>query len=209
VIEQTSLRERKKARTRASIREAALELFAARGFERVKVADVAAEADVSEATVYNYFATKEDLVYGELETFRAAMLDAVRERGAGVSAAQAFRDFLLGQRAPAGTDAELARLVTITRIITTSPALLARERLVDDESTAALAALLAAERRATAADVRPWVAAHALVGAHRTLIAFLRQQVLAGVTGPLLRRRVRAQTVKAFGLVDDGLTGYV
>jgi AcrR family transcriptional regulator len=208
-IENVGLRARKKARTRAAIREAALALFAERGFERVKVADVADRADVSEATVYNYFATKEDLVYGELETFRAAMLQAVRERGTGVSAAQAYRDFLLGQRAPAGTGEELARLVTITRIITTSPALLARERLVDDASTAALAAEIAVERRAAATDVRPWVAAHALVGAHRALIAFLRQQVLAGVGGPLLRRRVRAQTVKAFALLDEGLAGYL
>jgi AcrR family transcriptional regulator len=208
VVNETGLRERKKARTRAAIREAALELFAARGFERVKVADVAARAEISEATVYNYFSTKEDLVYGELETFRSAMLAAVRDKAAGVSAAEAFRDFLLGQGAPARTDDELDRLVTITRIITSSPALLARERLVDDESTAALADLIAAQVRAPAGDVRPWVTANALLGGHRALIAFLRQQVLAGVGGPLLTRRVRAQTVKAFARLDDGLRGY-
>ncbi len=208
MVNETGLRERKKARTRAAIHEAALELFAARGFERVTVAEVAARAEISEATVYNYFPTKEDLVYGELETFRSAMLAAVRDKGAGVSAADAFRDFLLGQRAPARTGDELDRLVTITRIITSSPALLARERLVDDQSTAALAELIAAQVRAPAGDVRPWVTANALLGVHRALIAFLRQQVLAGVGGPLLTRRVRAQTVKAFACLDDGLRGY-
>lgn len=207
--ELAGLRERKKARTRASIREAALALFAARGFERVKVADVAAQAEVSEATVYNYFATKEDLVYGELETFRAAMLAAVRDRRAEVSLAEAFRDFLLGLGAPARTGEELAQLVTITRIITTSPALLARERLVDDQSTAALADLIGTQLRAPANDVRPWVSANALIGVHRALIAFLREQVLAGVGGALLTRRVRAQTVKAFALLDEGLRGYL
>lgn len=202
------LRERKKARTRAVIRETAIELFAERGFERVRVAEVAQRADVSEATVFNYFPTKEDLVYGELETFRAAMLDAVRERDPGTTAAEAFRDFLLNRPAPARTPEELGQLVTITRVITESPALLARERRVDDDSTAALADLIAAELRAPAGDVRPWVAAHALLGAHRALIGFFRAQVLAGVDGPLLRRRVRAQTVRAFALVDDGLAGY-
>jgi AcrR family transcriptional regulator len=208
MTDEVGLRERKKARTRVTIREAALELFAARGFERAKVAEIAARAEVSEATVYNYFPTKEDLVYGELETFRSAMLAAVRDRAAGVSAAEAFRDFLLGQRAPVRAGDEPDRLVAITRIITTSPALLARERLVDDESTAALADLIAAQLRAPAGDVRPWVTANALLGVHRALIAFLRQQVLSGVGGPLLTRRVRAQTVKAFALLDDGLRGY-
>jgi len=49
------LRERKKARTRRAIADAAARLFAERGYERVAVSDVAREAEVSEQTVYNYF----------------------------------------------------------------------------------------------------------------------------------------------------------
>src|SRR4030081_1871330 len=56
------LRERKKARTRRVIADAAARLFAERGYEQVAVSDVAREADVSEQTVYNYFQTKEQLV---------------------------------------------------------------------------------------------------------------------------------------------------
>lgn len=63
------LRERKKQRTRAAIMDAALALFTSRGFEAVTTAEVARTAEVSEATVFNYFATKEDLVYDRLETF--------------------------------------------------------------------------------------------------------------------------------------------
>ena len=40
---------------------------------------VARRADVSEATVFNYFPTKEDLVYGRLEEFEAALVLAARE----------------------------------------------------------------------------------------------------------------------------------
>ena len=56
------LRERKKARTRRVIADAAARLFAERGYEQVAVSDVAREAEVSEQTVYNYFQTKEQLV---------------------------------------------------------------------------------------------------------------------------------------------------
>ena len=56
------LRERKKARTRHVIADAAARLFAERGYEQVAVSDVAREAEVSEQTVYNYFQTKEQLV---------------------------------------------------------------------------------------------------------------------------------------------------
>jgi AcrR family transcriptional regulator len=74
------LRERKKQRTRWLIGRTAWDLFAERGFERVTVAAVARGADVSEATVFNYFKTKEALVFDDMEAFGAALLSAVSLR---------------------------------------------------------------------------------------------------------------------------------
>ncbi|MDA0161456.1 TetR family transcriptional regulator [Solirubrobacter ginsenosidimutans] len=70
------LRERKKAATRAAISDVATRLFEARGFEAVTVADIAAAADVSKKTVFNYFPAKEDLFFDAEDAVRDALVAA-------------------------------------------------------------------------------------------------------------------------------------
>ena len=79
----SGLRERKKARTRQAIADAAARLFAERGYEQVAVSDVAREAEVSEQTVYNYFQTKEQLVTDRDQLVRDELSRLIRTRAPG------------------------------------------------------------------------------------------------------------------------------
>jgi len=58
----TGLRERKKQKTREAIQRAALRLFSRNGYDETTVEDIAAAAEISASTFFNYFPTKEDVV---------------------------------------------------------------------------------------------------------------------------------------------------
>lgn len=59
--------ERRKARTRAAILEAASELFQTRGYDETSIQDIAESADAGVGTVYGYFASKEEILRGVLD----------------------------------------------------------------------------------------------------------------------------------------------
>ena len=80
---QAGLRERKKRETRARIADTALRLFKERGFDQTTVADVAAAADVSVKTVFNYYPAKEDLFFDRADEIEQIWLDAVADRRPG------------------------------------------------------------------------------------------------------------------------------
>jgi AcrR family transcriptional regulator len=211
VTVELGLRERKKLRTRQLIADTARRLFLERGFDRVTVAEIARTADVSEATVFNYFRTKEDLVFSGLEQFEAELLDSVRHREVGESALAAFARFILRPRGllAEGDDARAADLLNITRLIATTPELLAAEQQIFATYTESLAGVLIEETGATVRDVRPHVAATAMIGVHQALIHFVRQRLLAGATDrKRLAREMTAVGRAAFAMLTDGFGSY-
>src|SRR4051794_25990194 len=198
----TGLRERKKQQTRELIAETARRLFGERGFEAVTVAEIAREAEVSAQTVFNYFPTKEDLVYWRLESFEDELPGPIRERAPGESVLAAFGRFVRAPRGMLATyDPETReRLAALTRMIVSSPALLAREQQIFEGYTRDLAALLGG-------DVEARVAAGAMIGLHRALVDFSRERVLAGAREELAGE-LREQADAALALLGRGLGDY-
>ncbi len=204
------LRERKKERTRQLIADTARRLFTERGFDAVPVSEIAREAEVSEATVFNYFPTKEDLFYSRLEAFEEELLSSIRDRQPGESIISAFGRFVTTPRGllAAADPEQVEYLATISRVITASATLLAREQQIYGEYTDALAKLLTEETGAKPGDLEPRVVARTLIGLHQAAVDYSRQEILAGTRNPTLARRVRRQIQQGLELLSGGLADY-
>jgi AcrR family transcriptional regulator len=202
------LRERKKKQTRQVIAETALRLFNERGFESVTVAQVAKAADVSEATVFNYFPTKESLFFGQMQTFEESLIEAVRGRRGGESVLAAFRRFIDEGSDHLARESTAVAISMAGRIVGASPSLRAREREIVADSTDALSLLIAEESGSPSGDIEAWVVANALMGAHRAVVAHVRSEVLAGRHGPALAATSRSQIERVFAILERGLEHY-
>jgi AcrR family transcriptional regulator len=134
------LRERKKRETRQRISDAATQLFFARGFDAVTVEEIAAAANVSKVTVFNYFARKEDLMFDREHEVNQLLREALGKRPNGQSPVDALRslvDRLRKQKHPfAHIDSGTAAFF---RVVAASPSLKARLREIGDETAEGLA----------------------------------------------------------------------
>jgi AcrR family transcriptional regulator len=202
------LRERKKRQTRQVIAEAALRLFSERGFDAVTVSQVAKAADVSDATVFNYFPTKESLFFGQMQTFEEALVQAVRERPPGKSVLAAFRRFIDEGSDRLTLEDAAGAISMAARVVGDSPSLQAREREIVAHYTDALGLLIARESGSPPGDIEPWVVANALMGAHRAIVSHVRSEVLAGRRGPALAAESRSQAERVFATLERGLEHY-
>ncbi|HZU19849.1 MAG TPA: TetR family transcriptional regulator [Gaiellaceae bacterium] len=194
------LRETKKLATRQQIADVAMRLFATRGFDRVTVAEIAAEAGVSQKTVFNYFPTKEDLFYDEVPERARRLAEAIHSRPAGESVVAALRRVQV---------ADCGRLcspgfATFARIIEESPALQAKELEIMATFSQTVADALV-EEGIDARDAR--IAAGLLISVHRQFFRTARAQALAGKHGPAAARRLRSDLERAYALLEHGLGG--
>jgi AcrR family transcriptional regulator len=203
----TRLRERQKRQTREEIARAAMELFLARGFDAVTVAQVADAAGVSEKTVFNYFPAKEDLVFPNGEQRWMALIDKIRNRPPGTSLVEPFRAAtreFLDQVAGGAVDEITAR----PRLVMGSHAL--RERLFVwwEQEAALLAPVIAEEVGDDSTHIVPAVVARTLAWTHRITFRAAFTRLIAGEDHRKVARDLRKQSEAAYALLEAGLRDY-
>jgi AcrR family transcriptional regulator len=81
MLSRVSLRDRKRARTRQALVDAATELFERNGYDETTIADIAAAADIGARTFFSYFPSKEELLFPETDKRVQAAIDSIASRG--------------------------------------------------------------------------------------------------------------------------------
>ena len=135
-------RARKKAQTREQIQRVAQRMFAERGFENVTITDIAGQADVAVQTVFNHFATKEELFFADRAEWVDGAAAAVRSRPRDVAPLTALRTHFMGtvrRYLRALAEPEVRAMVAT---LDASPALSAYERELHHESVQRLTAAI-------------------------------------------------------------------
>jgi AcrR family transcriptional regulator len=173
-----SLRERKKLATRRLLRRAALELVAERGLSNVTVEDIAEAAGVSSRTFFNYFASKEAVLFGGDPERAAELRERVANWAPGESALEALRVVLAQDsetmadelRSLGGDPADWLRRMKVARTDPHVRAAQAAQMAMIERSVAeGLAARLGADQET---DPYPGVLAAAAVGVVRACLTF-------------------------------------
>jgi AcrR family transcriptional regulator len=108
------LRERKKERTRRALEDAAVELFTTKGFDETTVEDIAAAADVSPRTFFRYFATKDDVLFGDDAESRSALAEQLAKRPRGEPPLDKLRGAIVAMASEFDRDRD--RLVRLARV---------------------------------------------------------------------------------------------
>jgi AcrR family transcriptional regulator len=204
------LRERKKRRTRQQISDVATSLFVVRGFDRVKVSEIAEIVGVSEKTVYNYFPTKESLVFDRADEGIARVAAALRERQPGESPTKAMLRALSDDMDDLGDLPEQLYVFfpMFAEMVATTPALRAarldlQNRLVE-VATEELATLAEVDPR----DPEPQIAARAMVALYDLSYDSRMRHIEQGLRGSSLRSAVRADLERAARLLETGLWSF-
>jgi AcrR family transcriptional regulator len=164
VVEAASgLRERKKARTREAIIDAALELFGRKGFDATTIEDIATAADVSPRTFFRYFDSKVDLVMAHNEAHGDKVAPLVVARPASEGPLEALRQVMRQMLLELLADPSVVREF---QVMMGAPTLrkLAREHFYEEEAelVSAFAARLGTDDADLTANVMAGAAASAI-----------------------------------------------
>ncbi|MGX6448027.1 TetR/AcrR family transcriptional regulator, partial [Patulibacter sp. S7RM1-6] len=204
------LRERKKRLTRQLISDTATWMFVERGFDAVRVAEVAAAAGVSEKTVFNYFPTKESLVLDREEEIVAGIRDAIVDRRPGTSPTQAMVEFIEEETRSMGRvgDEFPAVYLAFLNLVMGTPALRTAFRALTSKLVDAVREALAESAGVDPHDPEPYVAAKALVSLWELQLHLRKRHLRDGASFDEVIERNLAETRRAARLLDTGLWSF-
>jgi AcrR family transcriptional regulator len=208
------LRERKKALMRELISDTATLMFLERGFDEVRVSEVAAACDVSEKTIYNYFPTKESLLLDREEDSIDSLRKALGPDGDPVSPVTAMVELLKGELAEfmghinEHEQVQFSLIADFNDLIESTPSLKAARAEMIDRFAQVAAESMAARAGLDPSDPEPQVAADALTGLWRIYYRSIIKYSSGELSSDEIRAAVLSDVERAARLLDTGLWSF-
>lgn len=208
------LRERKKRLMRQQLSDTATRMFMERGFDGVRVAEIAEACGVSEKTVFNYFPAKEALILDRLEATMASLKVGLADPGVPPVQAVlrildgelgAMTSWLAAQDDPAQAAAGIRRFGAL---IGETPSLRAYQSDLTDQCTAMVAEILAGRAGTRPYDPEPQIAATALLGLWRIQYRALPRYLDGTRTPAEVHQAVTGDVHRAARLISIGLDSF-
>lgn len=199
---------------RQHLSDTATRMFMQRGFDAVRVSEVAEACGVSEKTVFNYFPTKESLVLDRLGTtiasLRTGLADPETEPVEAVlrildAELAAMTGWLAHQDDSAHACQEVRRFSDLIRA---TPSLRAYQSDMKDQFVTAATEILAARTITSTDDPEPQIAASALLGLWHVQAQSLRRHLDGMLTPAQVHQAVSADVRRAALLIDTGLRSF-
>ncbi len=204
------LRERKKRRTRQQISDVATSLFVVRGFDHVKVSEIAEIVGVSEKTVYNYFPTKESLVFDRADEGIASLTKALREREPDESPTKAILRAISDDMDDLEDlpDEIYLFLPLFAEMVAATPSLRAAWLDLQNRLVEVAAEELAALAEVDPRDPEPQIAARAIVALNDLAFDSRMRHIEQGLRARELHAAVLDDLERAARLLDAGLWSF-
>jgi AcrR family transcriptional regulator len=208
------LRERKRKALRQQLSDTATGLFLARGFENVRITEIAAACNVSEKTVYNHFPVKESLLLDREEAMTEALRAAITNLS--ISPINAMVS-LLNDEMQIMADAlerkkdwlaDAAMIQQFFTIIETTPSLRSYQYDVMERLTSVAAVIIATRMGRIVESPEPQIIAEVLIGLWKIQHHALRRYTTGMYTPTEIATLVNAEVQTAAQLVDGGLSTF-
>jgi AcrR family transcriptional regulator len=206
-----SLRARKKRLTRQQLSDTATAMFLERGFDAVRVSEIARACGVSETTAFNYFPTKESLLLDRWESTSGALREALADTSESpVRAAERLLDqelsALIGWL---DAQEDFAQAVAGYRrfgeLLHSTPSLRAHQHATTERLTAEAAEALAVRHGTSPAEPEPLIAAIALIGLWQVQARSITTHLETVRTPAQLAEAVAADVRRAVRVLEDGV----
>lgn len=206
-----SLRERKKRLTRQLLSDTATELFLERGFDAVRVSEIAAACGVSEKTAFNYFPTKEALLLDRWENTSSALRERLADpRTPPVAAAVELLAEELGAligwlESQVDFEHAVTQFLRFGRLLHSTPSLRAHQHQMTERLTAEAVAALAERVGAASNDPEPLITASTLIALWQVQARSVSTHLDTARTPGQLRDAVTGDVLRAARLIEAGL----